>query len=52
VIVGIVLELIVALAIVGTGVALYPILKRQNEEVALPDPYGKNVLPPGIWLRR
>ncbi|MCA1570410.1 MAG: DUF4386 domain-containing protein [Chloroflexi bacterium] len=35
VIVGIVLELIVALAIVGTGVALYPILKRQNEGVAL-----------------
>jgi hypothetical protein len=33
--VGIVLELIVALAIVGTGVALYPILKRQNESVAL-----------------
>lgn len=35
VIVGIVLELVVALAIVGTGVALYPILKRQNEGVAL-----------------
>jgi hypothetical protein len=35
VIVGIVLELIVALAIVGTGVALYPILKRQNEGIAL-----------------
>jgi hypothetical protein len=35
VIVGIVLELIVALAIVGTGVALYPALKRQNEGVAL-----------------
>jgi hypothetical protein len=35
VIVGIVLELIVALAIVGTGVALYPVLKRQNEGVAL-----------------
>jgi len=35
VIVGIVLELIVALAIVGTGVVLYPILKRQNEGVAL-----------------
>ena len=29
------LELIVAAAIVGTGVALYPILKRQNEGVAL-----------------
>jgi hypothetical protein len=35
VLVGIVLELIVALAIVGTGVALYPALKRQNEGVAL-----------------
>lgn len=35
VVVGVVLELIVALAIVGTGVALYPILKRQNEGVAL-----------------
>jgi hypothetical protein len=35
VIAGIVLELIVALAIVGTGVALYPVLKRQNEGVAL-----------------
>src|SRR4051794_40192003 len=30
-----VLELIVAFAIVGTGVALFPILKRQNESVAL-----------------
>ncbi len=35
IIVGIVLELIVAFAIVGTGVALYPVLKRQNEGVAL-----------------
>lgn len=35
VVVGIMLELIVALAIVGTGVALYPVLKRQNEGVAL-----------------
>ena len=33
--VGIVLELIVAFAIVGTGVALFPVLKRQNEGVAL-----------------
>ena len=32
---GGVLELIVALAIVGTGVALFPVLKRQNEGVAL-----------------
>jgi hypothetical protein len=30
-----VLELIVAFAIVGTGVALFPVLKRQNESVAL-----------------
>jgi len=30
-----VLELIVAFAIVGTGVALFPVLKRQNEAVAL-----------------
>src|SRR3954454_17427839 len=30
-----VLELIVAFAIVGTGVALFPVLKRQNEGVAL-----------------
>jgi len=30
-----VLELIVAFAIVGTGVALYPVLKRQHEGVAL-----------------
>jgi hypothetical protein len=35
VMVGIVLELVVAFAIVGTGVALYPVLKRQNEGVAL-----------------
>ena len=35
VLVGVVLELIVAVAIVGTGVALYPVLKRQNEGVAL-----------------
>jgi hypothetical protein len=32
---GGVLEMIVALAIVGTGVALFPVLKRQNEGVAL-----------------
>jgi Domain of unknown function (DUF4386) len=30
-----VLELIVAFAIVGTGVVLFPVLKRQNESVAL-----------------
>ena len=30
-----VLELIVAFAIVGTGVSLFPVLKRQNESVAL-----------------
>jgi Domain of unknown function (DUF4386) len=30
-----ILELIVSVAIVGTGVALYPIVKRQNEGVAL-----------------
>ena len=30
-----VLELVVAFAIVGTGVALFPVLKRQNEGVAL-----------------
>ncbi len=32
---GAVLELIVAFAIVGTGVALFPVLRRQNEGVAL-----------------
>ena len=32
---GAVLELIVALAIVGTGVVLFPVLRRQNEGVAL-----------------
>lgn len=35
VIVGGVLELIVALACIGTAVALYPVVKRQNEGVAL-----------------
>ena len=35
VIVGGVLELIVALAGIGTAVALYPVVKRQNESVAL-----------------
>lgn len=35
VLIGVVLEMIVALAIVGTGVVLYPVLKRQNEGVAL-----------------
>ena len=35
VLVGIVLEMVVAFAIVATGVALYPVLKRQNEGVAL-----------------
>jgi hypothetical protein len=32
---GAVLELIVALAIVGTGVALFPVLRRENEGIAL-----------------
>ena len=32
---GGVLEMIVALACIGTGVALYPVVKRQNEGVAL-----------------
>ena len=35
VIVGIILEMIVALAGIGTAVALFPVLKRQNEGVAL-----------------
>jgi hypothetical protein len=33
--IGVVLELIVALACIGTAVALYPVVKRQNEGVAL-----------------
>ena len=33
--VGVILELIVALAGIGTAVALYPVVKRQNEGVAL-----------------
>ena len=33
--VGAVLEMIVALAGIGTAVALYPVVKRQNEGVAL-----------------
>jgi Domain of unknown function (DUF4386) len=35
VIIGCILELIVGVACIGTGVALYPILKKQNEGVAL-----------------
>ena len=35
VLIGAVLELIVALASMGTAVALYPVLKKQNEGVAL-----------------
>ena len=35
VIVGGILEMIVALACIGTAVALYPVVKRQNEGVAL-----------------
>src|SRR5690348_7137129 len=35
VLVGCVLEIIVALAGIGTAVALYPVVKRQNEGVAL-----------------
>src|SRR5256885_16588767 len=35
VILGGILEMIVALAGIGTAVALYPVLKRQNEGVAL-----------------
>ena len=33
--IGAILELIVALACIGTAVALYPVVKRQNEGVAL-----------------
>jgi hypothetical protein len=33
--VGVVLEMIVALACIGTAVALYPVVKRQNEGMAL-----------------
>jgi Domain of unknown function (DUF4386) len=35
VIVGVILEMIVALAGIGTAVALFPVLRRQNEGVAL-----------------
>lgn len=35
VVLGGVLEVVVALACIGTGVALYPVVKRQNEGVAL-----------------
>jgi hypothetical protein len=35
VVVGGILEIIVALACIGTAVALYPVLKRQNEGMAL-----------------
>ncbi len=35
VIIGGILEIIVALACIGTAVALYPVVKRQNEGVAL-----------------
>jgi hypothetical protein len=33
--IGVILEVIVALAGIGTAVALYPVVKRQNESVAL-----------------
>ena len=33
--IGVILEMIVALAGIGTAVALYPVVKRQNEGVAL-----------------
>jgi hypothetical protein len=35
ILIGTVLEIIVALACIGTAVALYPVVKRQNEGVAL-----------------
>jgi Domain of unknown function (DUF4386) len=35
VIIGVILEIIVALAGIGTAVALYPVLKRQNQGLAL-----------------
>lgn len=35
IVVGGLLEVIVALACIGTGVALYPVVKRQNEGIAL-----------------
>jgi hypothetical protein len=35
VLVGVILELIVAIANIGTAIALYPLIKKQNEGVAL-----------------
>src|SRR5512133_382173 len=35
VLIGAVLEIVVALACIGTAVALYPVVKRQNEGVAM-----------------
>ena len=46
---GGVLEVIVALAGIGTAVALYPVLKRQNEGVAL-GLVGSRVLKPPASL--
>jgi hypothetical protein len=45
ILVGAVLEVIVALACIGTAVVLYPVVKRQHEGVALGF-VGARVLPP------
>jgi hypothetical protein len=44
VIIGGILEMIVALAGIGTAVALYPVVKRQNEGVALVVLYNRTFL--------
>src|SRR5205807_2229520 len=57
VIVGAILEMIVALAGIGTAVALFPVVKRQNEGVALGAPRSSAARihrrdPSGRWRRR
>src|SRR5258708_24762989 len=48
VLVGGILEIIVALAGVGTAIALYPVLKRQSEERALRFVGTRTLEAPGI----
>ncbi|MDH5236985.1 MAG: DUF4386 domain-containing protein [Acidimicrobiia bacterium] len=52
VIVGVVLELIVALACIGTAVALFPIVKKQNEVMAMGFSRALVAAHPGRLCRR
>jgi hypothetical protein len=51
--VGCFLDLVDALACVGTAVALFPVVRRQNEAIALGSPWSVDAAgDDSVWLRR